>query len=240
MDNKNFFFIDTCLCKVINDKITDIVNDIKLNKYIYKNNFTKNLEELEKIFKDSQKIRIVEFLKNNFKENVHYVMKKNINIKKKRGGHNKISYLMTEEVYEFIKNSFNLKNRYVKFFGSNNCINIVMSLENQTVGFIENSFNKVIKTKRQSYIDGYKIDLYFCDYKLAIECDENNHEDRNIKMEKERQDYILSKGITMIRFDPNNEKFDLSYVFREILTIILNKSSNENINIGRLIIVNFT
>ena len=34
---------------------------------------------------------------------------------------------------------------------------------------------------------GYKIDLYFHDYKLAVEVDEKGHEDRNIDHEIKRQ-----------------------------------------------------
>ena len=43
----------------------------------------KSLDELLDIFKDSQKIKIVEFLKNNFKENIHYIKDKQNNKKKK-------------------------------------------------------------------------------------------------------------------------------------------------------------
>ena len=43
----------------------------------------------------------------------------------------------------------------------------------------------------------------------------------------------------MIRFDPNNEKFDLSLVFRKIFNMIFSKPNVEN-TIGKLLIVNFT
>ena len=33
------------------------------------------------------------------------------------------------------------------------------------------------------YVLGYRIDIYFHDYKLAIETDENEHSDRNIDYE---------------------------------------------------------
>jgi len=61
-----------------------------------------------------------------------------------------------------------------------------MSLENQTIGFIENSFKDIIKTKRQKSFNNYKVDLYFEDYKLVVECDENDHLDREPIKEKER------------------------------------------------------
>ena len=37
------------------------------------------------------------------------------------------------------------------------------------------------------YVLGYRIDLYFHDYRLAIEVDEFGHCDRNIECEKERE-----------------------------------------------------
>ena len=36
---------------------------------------------------------------------------------------------------------------------------------------------------------GYRIDLYFHDYKLAIQIDENGHSDKNIDYEIERQEF---------------------------------------------------
>ena len=40
---------------------------------------------------------------------------------------------------------------------------------------------------------GYKIDLNFYDYRLAVEIDEKGHEDRNINHEIERQE-VLEKN----------------------------------------------
>ena len=41
--------------------------------------------------------------------------------------------------------------------------------------------------KQQFSIGSYKIDLYFLEHKLAIECDEHDHKDRNINHEIKRQ-----------------------------------------------------
>ena len=97
-----------------------------------------------------------------------------------------------------------------------------MSLENQTIGFIENSFKDIIKTKRQKIFNNYKVDLYFEDYKLVVEWDENDHLDRDPIKEKERESYILSTGNSIIRYNPNDKLFDLSLVLREIHKFILN------------------
>ena len=98
-----------------------------------------------------------------------------------------------------------------------------MSIETQTIGFIANSFCEVVPCKRQHMFAQYKVDLYFPEQELVIECDENNHDDRDPHKEKEREDYILSLGKTIIRFNPNHNKFDLSFVLREINRVILNK-----------------
>jgi very-short-patch-repair endonuclease len=91
-----------------------------------------------------------------------------------------------------------------------------MCIENQTIGFIENSYKNILKTQRQFIIGKYKVDLYFIDYNLVIECDEYNHEDRDIIKEKIREEYILSLGNKIIRYNPNETNFDLSNVLREI------------------------
>ena len=42
----------------------------------------------------------------------------------------------------------------------------------------------------QLSVDGYKIDLYFPRHKLAVECDEFSHKDRDIEYEVRRQKYF--------------------------------------------------
>jgi len=102
--------------------------------------------------------------------------------------------LLTVETFNLVKNSYNLKNRYIKQI-NDNCghVNVVMTIETQTIGFIENSFSDALKLKRQKRFGSYYIDLYFEDYNLAIECDENDHKDRNIIYEQNREKYLLEK-----------------------------------------------
>ena len=97
-----------------------------------------------------------------------------------------------------------------------------MCIENQTVGFIENSFKDVFKCTRQYKFKNYKVDLFIHDFKLVIECDEFNHIDRDLNYEKKREEYILSLGNKIIRFNPNEKNFDLSNVIKDILKIINN------------------
>ena len=45
----------------------------------------------------------------------------------------------------------------------------------------------------QYTVDNYRIDLYFPKHKLAIECDEFDHSDRDIEYEVKRQNNIEEK-----------------------------------------------
>jgi very-short-patch-repair endonuclease len=95
-----------------------------------------------------------------------------------------------------------------------------MCIENQTIGFIYNSYLGSAKCHRQYSFGKYKVDLFFPQHKLVVECDENNHNDRDQQNEKEREEYILSLGNTMIRFNPNEPNFDLSNVLSKINRVI--------------------
>jgi very-short-patch-repair endonuclease len=187
--------------------------------------YTRNLEEL--LYIAGQKFNLVRNLTKNYKENIHYIIEKNkiYNNNHKRGGQNKIQYLLTEEAFELLKNSFNLRNRYIVDINDNvKQVNLCMPIENQTIGFIENTYKDILNIKRQLYIGKYRVDLYFIDYKLVIECDEFNHQDRDITEEKNREEYICSLGNKIIRYNPNEKNFDLSNVLRKINVILFNKS----------------
>ena len=70
----------------------------------------------------------------------------------------------------------------------------------------------------QNNVLSYRIDLYFHDYKLAIESDENGHSDRNIDYEIKRQNVIEQElGCKFIRIDLDKEDFDIFRTVCEIL-----------------------
>ena len=63
--------------------------------------------------------------------------------------------------------------------------------------------------------------MYFHDYKLAVEIDENGLSDRNIDRKIKRQRVIEQElGCKFIRIDPDEEDFDIfraiNEVFRQI------------------------
>ena len=60
---------------------------------------------------------------------------------------------------------------------------------------------------------GYRIDLYFYEYNLEIEIDENGHSDRNIDYEIKRQKAIEQElGCKFIRTDPDKEDLLMKYL----------------------------
>ena len=69
-----------------------------------------------------------------------------------------------------------------------------------------------------------KIDLYFHEYKLAVEIDENNHQGRNKNYEKQRQKEIENKlSCAFIIINPDKENFNISSAKNKIFGHI-NKS----------------
>ena len=81
----------------------------------------------------------------------------------------------------------------------------------------------------QNSVLGSRIDLYFHDYKLAIEIDDNGHSNRNIDYEIKRQKPIEQKlGCKFIRIDPNKEDFDIFRTISEILKHIKQLTKKPN------------
>lgn len=72
-------------------------------------------------------------------------------------------------------------------------------------------------------VDKYKIDLYFLDYKIAIECDENHH---NLQIEDDviRQNKIIELlDCEFIRYSPEDCNYDIFLVINKIFKIIKTK-----------------
>jgi very-short-patch-repair endonuclease len=191
--------------------------------------FTKNIDELVNMF-NFHKDSLTRFVKKNFKKGTNFIEQKQIEKLNNRGGHNRINMFLTEEAFILVKNTYNLKNRYIKKINEN-CghVNFAMCIETQTIGFIENSFSEALRLKRQKLFGTYYIDLYFEDYNLAIECDENDHKDRDITYERTREQYLLEQNITIIRYNPNDKNFDLSDVLQKITKVLYNKPESPSV-----------
>ena len=81
------------------------------------------------------------------------------------------------------------------------------------------------KSIREYSIGKYRIDLYFPKYKLAVECDENNHRNYEILEEKLRELYIKERlKCTFLRFNPDALGFNVGEPINKILSHIVNYS----------------
>lgn len=174
--------------------------------------FCRNLSQLESI---ARKDNLVRFLTTHFKEHVHYKKTRAV-VYRRHGGAHKHEYTLTQQAFDLVASSYNMKHRYVRKLMNVEQVTVLMSLENQTIGFIENAYAGIVEVHRQYGIGGYRVDLCFPDVKLVLECDEHGHADRDMSMEKVREDYIKSQGYTCLRFNPNDADFDLSSVLRDI------------------------
>lgn len=79
----------------------------------------------------------------------------------------------------------------------------------------------------QFNIGSYRIDLYFPDYKIAVECDEFGHSDRTQSEEIGRQLYIENRlSCDFVRFNPDAKDFDIFQVIGRINRMIKNQRIN--------------
>ena len=115
-----------------------------------------------------------------------------------------------------------------------------LTKEQQTFLAITNAF-KTEKFEDQYKVGKYYLDLYFPDYKIVVECDENGHADRKPYKERERMDFVNEKfeidDSNWIRYNPDEKDFDISKVIGKIYNkiisnkIILNESIHDEINL---------
>ena len=93
-------------------------------------------------------------------------------------------------------------------------INLV-TCDEQDISTLQTTFEgEIIIT--QYWIENKRLDAYFSKYKLAIEVDEYNHEDRDSNYEKNRQSMIENHGITIIRTNPDDEDFNINKLINQM------------------------
>lgn len=178
--------------------------------------FTQNIEDLDVCTRKDYAVR---YLRKYFTKNVHYETLASPSLEK-HGGHNKVTYMLTQATYDMIKNTYNMKHRYVPLLANMKQVNLIMSLENQTIGFIVNSLDTTYVMKRQKKIGSYSVDVFIDVFNIVIECDENGHAGYNETAEKIRETFFITQGITVIRFNPNAPDFDMSIVMKTVLEVI--------------------
>ena len=103
--------------------------------------------------------------------------------------------------------------------------------EGGTISTTQKVFER-ISTKRQFSIQSYRIDLYFPEYKLAIQCDEHDHKYRDINYEIRRQTFIEDQlNSKFICYNPDAEDFTIEKVWNTIFQCIYLKHSSQPLQI---------
>lgn len=107
----------------------------------------------------------------------------------------------------------------LKKFGIETTNRKCLTKEQQTLSAISIAF-KTESFEDQYKVGNYYVDLYFPQYRLCIECDENGHSSRRPSDERERMDYI-NKELEIddsywIRFNPDENDFDVIKIIGQI------------------------
>jgi very-short-patch-repair endonuclease len=89
--------------------------------------------------------------------------------------------------------------------------------EQETIGQIIQAFSH-LSPQRQYIVGTYRMDLYFPDQKLAVECDEWGHRDRDPNQEATREDYIKKHlSCKILRYNPDSPGFCVFDVINKII-----------------------
>jgi len=111
-----------------------------------------------------------------------------------------------------------------KEFGIDTTNRKCLTKEQQTLSAIANTF-KTEKIEDQFKVGKYYLDMYFPEYKIVVECDENGHADRKPYKERERMDYVNKEfdinDTHWMRYNPDEHDFDLSKVIGRIYNRII-------------------
>lgn len=99
------------------------------------------------------------------------------------------------------------------------------NIESETISMIRRC-TACVGSIPQYTVEPYRVDLYFPQAKLAIECDEHGHRDRDPAYEAKRQNYVTAKlGCRWLRYNPHHPCFDIASVINDILCIFLTQAT---------------
>jgi very-short-patch-repair endonuclease len=115
-------------------------------------------------------------------------------------------------------------NKFAQVLGINVYTNKFTCVEADSIDIIEKTFSgeDIIK---QYKVGQYYIDMYLPKYRIAIECDENHHKNRqnqDDEREKDIREHI--SDIVFIRFCPYDDEFDIYKVLNEVFKTIIIKT----------------
>jgi very-short-patch-repair endonuclease len=100
-------------------------------------------------------------------------------------------------------------------------VNIVQDTKEQEfIGAIRKAFSH-LPMEPQFRIGDYRIDLYLTSLKIAVECDERGHSDRDVSKEIARQAYIENQlGCRFLRFNPDAKDFCIYGTINELMRMV--------------------
>jgi very-short-patch-repair endonuclease len=110
--------------------------------------------------------------------------------------------------------------------------NIFPCIESETTNYIIKSF-ETEEILTQYKVDKYILDIYFPEYLLIVECDENHHNNNYIKkndIKRENDLKLLIKSCFFIRYSPFEKNFNIFKLINEIYSYIVNYKIHNNIN----------
>ena len=138
-----------------------------------------------------------------------------------RGGPQLMTYVNKEGIRRFLLRSRSVAALDIgKMFDVNLLQDRVVPVELCTITSIMKAF-KGERMIHQYATGNYRIDLYFEDYKLAVECDEERHKLHQDYDEKREKILKQELGCSFIRYSPQNEGFDIFDVINTIHKFIV-------------------
>jgi very-short-patch-repair endonuclease len=100
---------------------------------------------------------------------------------------------------------------------------LVASKEQNTIGSLIQSFSH-LKPRQQFSIGKYRIDLYFPNQKVAVECDEKGHTDRDPIYEQQREEFIREQlNCKFFRFNPDCKTFNIFTTIQKLMVLLYDK-----------------
>ena len=113
---------------------------------------------------------------------------------------------IAEKVRDEIFKNINIADEYKKYF---TLTQKYTWKENDLYNKLMLAFKDLFKVEREVFCDGYYIDfvIYNNEKKIAIECDEHNHDNYNIINEKKRGNTISRNGYVLFRINPDSDTY---------------------------------
>lgn len=97
---------------------------------------------------------------------------------------------------------------------------ISITKEQITIGQIKKAF-KNVRALQQYRVAQYRVDLYFPDYRIAVECDEGGHRSYTREEEVKRQKYIEENlDCIFVRYNPDDPAFNIGDVIHQIIALV--------------------